>query len=95
MIGLDAEKAVEISAKTGIGIESVLEAIVTQLPPPDGHRDQPLKAMLVDSWYDAYLVGCLLVRVIDGEMKKGQKIRMMSSGATYTLDQVGRFPTQA
>ncbi len=91
VIGLDASEAVEISAKTGIGIESVLEAIVTQLPPPDGHRDQPLKAMLVDSWYDAYLGVVVLVRVIDGEMKKGQKIRMMSSGATYTLDQVGVF----
>lgn len=91
VIGLDTENALEISAKTGIGIETVLEAIVTQLPPPLGAPDASLKAMLVDSWYDPYLGVVVLVRVIDGVMKKGQKIRMMSNGASYLLDRVGVF----
>ncbi len=91
VIGLDASEAVEISAKTGLGIEKVLEAIVTKLPPPKGDRDAPLKAMLVDSWYDTYLGVVVLVRVIDGVIKKGQKIRMMATGATYDLDRVGVF----
>jgi len=91
VIGLDAKDAVEISAKTGLGIDKVLEAIVTKLPPPEGDRDAPLKAMLVDSWYDAYLGVVVLVRVIDGVIKKGQKIRMMATGATYDLDRVGVF----
>ena len=91
VIGLDTENALEISAKTGIGIETVLEAIVTQLPPPKGTPDAALKAMLVDSWYDPYLGVVVLVRVIDGVMKKGQKIRMMSNGASYLLDRVGVF----
>ncbi|MEC7553046.1 MAG: translation elongation factor 4, partial [Pseudomonadota bacterium] len=91
VIGLDTENALEISAKTGVGIETVLEAIVTQLPPPQGTPDAALKAMLVDSWYDPYLGVVVLVRVIDGVMKKGQKIRMMSNGASYLLDRVGVF----
>jgi GTP-binding protein LepA len=91
VIGLDTENALEISAKTGIGIETVLEAIVTQLPPPLGAPDASLKAMLVDSWYDPYLGVVVLVRVIDGVMKKGQKIRMVSNGASYLLDRVGVF----
>ena len=91
VIGLDTKNALEISAKTGIGIETVLEAIVTQLPPPLGAPDASLKAMLVDSWYDPYLGVVVLVRVIDGVMKKGQKIRMMSNGASYLLDRVGVF----
>jgi GTP-binding protein LepA len=91
VIGLHTENSVNISAKTGLGIEDVLEAIVTQLPPPSGDRAAPLKAMLVDSWYDAYLGVVVLVRVIDGEMKRGQKIRMMSSGASHLVDQVGVF----
>ena len=74
VIGLDTSESVEISAKTGMGIEDVLEAIVTKLPPPKGDRDAPLKAMLVDSWYDSYLGVVVLIRVIDGSMKKGQKI---------------------
>jgi GTP-binding protein LepA len=78
VIGLDASDAVMISAKTGIGIPDVLEAIVTRLPPPKGGAiKDPLKAMLVDSWYDTYLGVIVLVRVIDGEMKKGQQIRLM------------------
>jgi len=89
VIGIDTADAVEISAKTGLNIEGVLEAIVTQLPPPEGNRDATLKALLVDSWYDVYLGVVVLVRIIDGEMKKGMKVRMMGADATYTLDQVG------
>ena len=91
VIGLDTEGSVDISAKTGLGIGDVLEAIVTQLPPPAGDPDAPLKAMLVDSWYDAYLGVVVLVRVMDGTLKKGMKIRMMSTGATHPVDQVGVF----
>jgi GTP-binding protein LepA len=91
VIGLDASHAIEVSAKTGMGIADVLEAIVQTLPAPKGDRQAPLKAMLVDSWYDSYLGVVVLIRVVDGEMKKGQKIRMMSSGATHLIDQVGVF----
>lgn len=88
VIGIDASDAVEISAKTGLNIEGVLEAIVTRLPPPKGNPDAPLKALLVDSWYDTYLGVVVLVRIIDGTMRKGQRIRMMASGAVYELDRV-------
>ncbi|MER2607008.1 MAG: translation elongation factor 4 [Siculibacillus sp.] len=91
VIGIDASQAVPISAKTGIGIADVLEAIVTRLPPPKGDRDAPLKAMLVDSWYDTYLGVVVLVRIVDGVMKKGQKIRMMEAGATYEVERMGVF----
>ncbi|MCW8917013.1 MAG: translation elongation factor 4 [Magnetovibrio sp.] len=91
VIGLDASDAIETSAKSGIGIEDTLEAIVTRLPPPIGDRDAPLKALLVDSWYDSYLGVMILVRVKDGVLKKGQKIRMMSSGSSHQVDQVGIF----
>jgi GTP-binding protein LepA len=91
VIGFDASEAVEISAKTGLNIEGVLEAIVTKLPPPKGDPAAPTKALLVDSWYDSYLGVVILVRVKDGHLRKGQKIRMMSNGATYTVDQVGVF----
>jgi len=91
VIGIDASDALLVSAKSGIGIEETLEAIVTQLPPPVGNRDAPLKALLVDSWYDAYLGVMILVRVIDGTLKRGQKIRMMSSGSSHQVDQVGVF----
>ena len=91
VIGLDTQNSVDISAKTGLGIGDVLEAIVTQLPPPEGDAEAPLKAMLVDSRYDAYLGVVVLVRVIDGTLKKGMKIRMMSTGATHPVDQVGVF----
>ncbi|MEC8546003.1 MAG: GTP-binding protein, partial [Pseudomonadota bacterium] len=91
VIGLDTSGAVNISAKTGLGVDDVLEAIVTQLPAPDGDDAAPLKAMLVDSWYDAYLGVVVLVRIIDGTLRKGQKIRMMSTGATHLVDQVGVF----
>jgi GTP-binding protein LepA len=92
VIGLDASEAVMISAKTGIGIEDVLEAIVNKLPPPrEGDRTAPLKAMLVDSWYDSYLGVIVLVRVIDGVLKKGQTIRMMGTGAKYPVERTGVF----
>jgi GTP-binding protein LepA len=90
VIGLDASEAVMISAKTGLGVADVLEAIVTKLPPPkEGDPAAPLKAMLVDSWYDAYLGVIVLVRVIDGVLKKGQQVRMMGTGAKYGIDRVG------
>jgi GTP-binding protein LepA len=91
VIGLDASDAVMISAKTGLNIEGVLEAIVTRLPPPKGEADKPLTALLVDSWYDAYLGVVVLVRVRDGHLKKGQRIRMMSNGSVHTIEQVGIF----
>ncbi len=92
VIGLDASDAVEISAKTGLGIENVLEAIVTKLPSPSaGDAEAPLKAMLVDSWYDAYLGVIVLVRIHDGRLKKGQTIRMMGTAAKYPVDRVGVF----
>ncbi len=94
VIGIDATDAVHISAKTGIGIPDVLEAIVTRLPAPEGDKDAPLKAMLVDSWYDAYLGVVVLVRVVDGHLRKGDKIRMMNTGATYPVDRVGVFRPQ-
>ena len=90
VIGLDASDALMISAKTGIGISDVLEAIVHKLPAPKtGEAAAPLKAMLVDSWYDAYLGVIVLVRVIDGTLKKGQQVRMMGTGAKYGVDRVG------
>lgn len=92
VIGLDASNAVLISAKTGLGVPDVLEAIVHQLPPPrEGDIAAPLKAMLVDSWYDAYLGVIVLVRIIDGVMKKGQTIRMMGTGAKYLVERTGVF----
>ncbi|MCZ0737349.1 translation elongation factor 4 [Phreatobacter sp. AB_2022a] len=91
VIGLDASDAVPVSAKTGLNIEAVLEAIVTRLPPPKGDRAAPLKAMLVDSWYDAYLGVIVLVRVIDGVLKKGSRIKMMGTGAVYDVDKIGVF----
>ena len=91
VIGLDASDAVPISAKTGLNIDLVLEAIVTRLPPPKGDETAPLKALLVDSWYDAYLGVVVLVRVIDGVIKKGMRIRMMGADAHYEVDRIGVF----
>ena len=91
MIGLDASEAVPISAKTGLNIDQVLEAIVKKLPAPKGDEKAPLKALLVDSWYDAYLGVVVLVRIFDGELKKGQKIRMMGADAHYEVDRIGVF----
>ena len=89
VIGLDASSALQISAKTGKGIDEVLEAIVTSLPPPKGAYNSPLKAMLIDSWYDSYLGVVVMIRIVDGTLKKGDKIIMMQSGAKYTVDSVG------
>ncbi|MFI4936173.1 MAG: translation elongation factor 4 [Caulobacterales bacterium] len=91
VIGLDASDAIEASAKTGQGIHEVLEAIVTRLPAPKGEPDAPLKALLVDAWYDAYLGVVVLVRVFDGTLKAGQQVRMMQTGASYKLDRIGVF----
>ena len=91
VIGIDASDAIPISAKTGINVEAVLEAIVERLPAPKGDAHAPLKALLVDSWYDAYLGVVVLVRIIDGELKKGQKIRLMSTAADYQVERVGVF----
>ncbi|WDI32548.1 translation elongation factor 4 [Hyphococcus flavus] len=89
VIGIDASDAIEISAKTGMGVPDVLEAIVTRLPAPAGDDAAPLKALLVDSWYDPYLGVVVLVRVVDGVLKKGMRVRMMGAKAVYTVDQVG------
>jgi GTP-binding protein LepA len=91
VIGIDASEAIPISAKTGLNIEAVLEAIVHRLPAPKGDANAPLKALLVDSWYDSYLGVVVLVRVVDGEMKRGQKIRMMAADAVYQIERVGVF----
>ena len=91
VIGLDASEAIEVSAKTGVGIPEVLESLITRLPAPVGDPTLPLKALLVDSWYDTYLGVVILVRVVEGTLRKGMKIRMMSNDATYDLDGVGVF----
>jgi GTP-binding protein LepA len=91
VIGIDASDAIPISAKTGIGIPDVLEAIVHRLPPPKGDRNAPLKALLVDSWYDPYLGVIVLVRIVDGTLKEGDRIQMMGTGAVYDVDRVGVF----
>jgi GTP-binding protein LepA len=91
VIGIDASDAIAISAKTGLNIEAVLEAVVHRLPAPKGDADAPLKALLVDSWYDAYLGVVVLVRIVDGTLKKGQRIRMMAPDAVYQVEQVGVF----
>ncbi|MBD1147205.1 elongation factor 4 [Pelagibacterales bacterium SAG-MED31] len=91
VLGIDASDASLVSAKTGQGVEELLEKIVTDLPSPKGTSDEPLKCMLVDSWYDSYLGVIVLVRVINGQLKKNQKIRFMAAGATHTIDRVGIF----
>ena len=91
VVGLDASDALPISAKTGQGVPEVLEALVQRLPAPQGETEAPLKALLVDSWYDAYLGVITLVRMIDGHLRPGMRIRMMATGATYQIDQVGVF----
>ena len=91
VIGLDASGAIRVSAKTGVGIKETLEAIVHLLPAPQGDRDAPLKAMLVDSWYDSYLGVIVLVRIIDGTMKKNDRVRFMSNGTVHQIDKIGVF----
>ncbi|WP_234853737.1 translation elongation factor 4 [Paracoccus everestensis] len=94
VIGIDASDAIPISAKTGLGIPDVLEAIVTRLPAPKGDRDAPLKAMLVDSWYDAYLGVVVMIRVMDGVIRKGDRVRMMQTGAVYGIDKLAVLTPQ-
>ena len=94
VIGIDASGAILVSAKTGQGIHETLEAVVKNLPAPKGERDAPLKAMLVDSWYDSYLGVIVLVRIIDGVLKKGDRIRMMNTNAVYPVDRIGVFRPQ-
>jgi GTP-binding protein LepA len=91
VIGLDASGAIPISAKTGLHIDQVLEALVHRLPPPQGDAGQPLKALLIDSWYDPYLGVVILLRIKDGTLKPGMRIRMVSSGAAYQVERVGVF----
>ncbi|MDC2977987.1 translation elongation factor 4 [Pelagibacteraceae bacterium] len=95
VLGIETENASLVSAKTGIGIEDLLNKIIMLLPSPSGEINKETKCMLVDSWYDSYLGVVVLVRVIDGELKKGQKIRFMATGATYTIDRVGIFSPKA
>jgi GTP-binding protein LepA len=94
VIGIDASDAIRVSAKTGIGIADTLEAIVQRLPAPKGDRDAPLKAMLVDSWYDSYLGVIVLVRIMDGVLKKGDRVRMLSNGSVHHVDRIGVFRPQ-
>ena len=91
VIGIDASEAVGVSAKTGLNVEAVLEAVVERLPPPKGERNKPLKALLIDSFYDAYLGVIVLVRILDGVMKKGQKVKLMASDTSYQIERVGIF----
>ena len=91
VIGIDASGAIRVSAKTGLGIMETLEAIVTKLPAPKGDSTAPLKAMLVDSWYDAYLGVIVLVRIMDGVLKKGDRVKMLSNGSVHHVDQIGVF----
>ena len=94
VIGIDASEAIQVSAKTGVGIKETLEAIVSHLPAPNGEREAALKVMLVDSWYDSYLGVVVLVRVMDGTLKKGERIKMLSNGSTHHVDRIGVFRPQ-
>ncbi|MGI9397496.1 MAG: translation elongation factor 4 [Paracoccaceae bacterium] len=94
VIGIDASEAIQVSAKTGVGIKETLEAIVSHLPAPTGEREAALKVMLVDSWYDSYLGVVVLVRVMDGTLKKGERIKMLSNGSTHHVDRIGVFRPQ-
>ena len=91
VIGIDASDAIQVSAKTGIGIKETLEAIVKRLPAPKGDKTAPLQAMLVDSWYDSYLGVVVLVRIIHGVLKKGDRVKMMSNGSVHYVDRIGVF----
>ena len=91
VIGIDATEAIPCSAKTGLGIDEILEAIVAKIPAPRGNPDGPLRAMIIDSWFDSYVGVVMLVRVVDGRLAKGERIKMMASGATYNADNLGVF----
>ncbi len=91
VIGIDATDAIPCSAKTGMGIDDILEAIITRMPPPRGNPDGPLRAMIIDSWFDNYVGVVMLVRVVDGSLKRGERIKLMATGAAYTAEQLGIF----
>jgi len=91
VIGIDASDAIPCSAKTGMGIDDIIEAVIARMPPPKGRVEAPLRAMIIDSWYDAYVGVVMLVRVVDGTLKKGERIRMMATDAVYPADQLGVF----
>src|SRR5665811_2458121 len=91
VIGIDASDAIACSAKTGMGIEEILEAVVARIPPPKGNPAGPLRAMIVDSWFDTYVGVVMLVRVVDGRLAKGERIKMMATGTTYNADSLGVF----
>ncbi|ARN22610.1 translation elongation factor 4 [Piscinibacter gummiphilus] len=91
VIGIDAENAIPCSAKTGMGIDDILEAVITRMPPPKGVPDAPLRAMIIDSWFDNYVGVVMLVRVVDGQLKRGERFKMMASGAAYAAEQLGVF----
>jgi GTP-binding protein LepA len=91
VIGIDASDAIPCSAKTGMGIDDILEAVVAKVPPPRGNPDGPLRAMIIDSWYDAYVGVVMLVRVVDGRLSKGERIKLMATGAQYNADNLGVF----
>ncbi len=91
IIGLDAHNAIRVSAKSGIGVDDVLEAIVSNIPPPEGDVNNPLQALIIDSWFDSYLGVVSLVRIVNGSIRKGDKMRIMSTGRSYEVDQVGIF----
>ncbi|KTC79881.1 GTP-binding protein LepA [Legionella cherrii] len=91
IIGVDAHDAIRASAKSGLGVEDVLEALVTRIPPPEGDIDAPLQALIIDSWFDSYLGVVSLVRIVNGSIRKGDKMRVMSTGRSYEVDQVGIF----
>ena len=91
VIGIDATDAIPCSAKTGMGIDEILEAVVARIPPPKGNPDGPLRAMIIDSWYDAYVGVVMLVRVVDGRLAKGDRIKLMATEALYNAEQLGVF----
>jgi GTP-binding protein LepA len=94
VIGIDASGAISVSAKTGVGIEELMESLVKVLPPPEGNAEAPLKALLVDSWYDTYLGVMVLVRIIDGTLKKGMRVKMMQAETDHLVDRVGVLSLQ-
>jgi GTP-binding protein LepA len=91
VIGIDATDAISCSAKTGLGIDDILEMVVAKVPPPRGNPNAPLRAMIIDSWFDSYVGVVMLVRVVDGRLAKNDRIKMMATGATYNADKVGVF----
>lgn len=91
IIGLDAHDSIRVSAKSGMGVDDVLEALVSQIPPPEGDVNAPLQALIIDSWFDSYLGVVSLVRIVNGSIRKGDKMRVMSTGRSYEVDQVGIF----